>query len=202
MKILSAEFIKSATRPSQYPEALFPEVAFVGRSNVGKSSLINRLVRQKHLAKTSNTPGRTQLINFFLINQRHVFVDLPGYGFARVPEAVRRNWGPMVETYLKERQSLQLVVLIMDIRRDPAGEDLDLLQWLRVYGIAAMPVLTKIDKLSKSQLKVRERRIGELLNLSCGLTPILFSAKNGEGRDALWAVIEKISWQGKSSGNS
>lgn len=122
MKILSAEFIKSATAPPHYPEGVFPEVAFVGRSNVGKSSLINVLVGQKNLAKTSNTPGRTQLINFFLINHHYVFVDLPGYGFARVPEAVRRNWGPMVETYLKERPNLRLVILIMDIRRDPAAQ--------------------------------------------------------------------------------
>ena len=135
MKIQSAEFIKSATRPSDYPEDRLPEIAFIGRSNVGKSSLINRLVLRGRLARTSNTPGRTQLINFFLVNRRHVFVDLPGYGFARVPDAVRRSWGPMLERYLRERRSLRLVVLIMDIRRDPVGEDLDLLAWLHEQAI-------------------------------------------------------------------
>jgi GTP-binding protein len=196
MKILSAEFIKSATEPSHYPEGVFPEVAFVGRSNVGKSSLINALVRRKNLAKTSNTPGRTQLINFFLINQRYAFVDLPGYGFARVPEAVRRNWGPMVETYLKERPNLRLVILIMDIRRDPAAQDLDLLQWLNHCRIPVLLVLTKIDKLSKSQARFRAHQIEEMLmkgaDLKTATGPVLFSAKTGEGKDALWSVIEAL----------
>lgn len=200
MKILSAEFIKSATDPSHYPEGVFPEVAFVGRSNVGKSSLINTLVRRKNLAKTSNTPGRTQLINFFLINDRYAFVDLPGYGFARVPEAVRRNWGPMVETYLKERPSLRLVILIMDIRRDPAADDLNFLQWLNMYRIPVLQVLTKIDKLSKNQVQRRARQIGTMMTDAADfksatdpeMPPILFSAKTGEGKDALWSVIEAL----------
>jgi GTP-binding protein len=196
MKILSAEFIKSATEPSHYPEGVFPEVAFVGRSNVGKSSLINALVRRKNLAKTSNTPGRTQLINFFLINHRYAFVDLPGYGFARVPEAVRRNWGPMVETYLKERPNLRLVILIMDIRRDPAAQDLDLLQWFNHCRIPVLLVLTKIDKLSKSQVRLRAHQIEEMLmkgaDLKTATGPVLFSAKTGEGKDVLWSVIEAL----------
>jgi GTP-binding protein len=196
MKILSAEFIKSATEPSHYPEGVFPEVAFVGRSNVGKSSLINALVRRKNLAKTSNTPGRTQLINFFLVNQRYAFVDLPGYGFARVPEAVRRNWGPMVETYLKERPNLRLIILIMDIRRDPAAQDLDLLQWFNHCRIPVLLVLTKIDKLSKSQVRFRAHQIEEMLmkgvDLKTATGPVLFSAKTGEGKDALWSVIEAL----------
>jgi GTP-binding protein len=196
MKILSAEFIKSATEPSHYPEGVFPEVAFVGRSNVGKSSLINALVRRKNLAKTSNTPGRTQLINFFLINHRYAFVDLPGYGFARVPEAVRRNWGPMVETYLKERPNLRLVILIMDIRRDPAAQDLDLLQWFNHCRIPVLLVLTKIDKLSKSQVRLRAHQIEEMLmkgaDLKTAAGPVLFSAKTGEGKDVLWSVIEAL----------
>ena len=168
MKIQSAEFIKSATRPSDYPEDRLPEIAFIGRSNVGKSSLINRLVLRGRLARTSNTPGRTQLINFFLVNRRHVFVDLPGYGFARVPDAVRRSWGPMLERYLRERRSLRLVVLIMDIRRDPVGEDLDLLAWLHEQAIPVLPVLTKVDKMSKSQVRVREKKIGNALMLPPG----------------------------------
>jgi len=204
MKILSAEFIKSATEPAHYPDAIFPEVAFVGRSNVGKSSLINTLVRQKHLAKTSNTPGRTQLINFFLINQRYVFVDLPGYGFARVPEAVRKNWGPMVETYLQERRNLCLVVLIMDIRRDITAGDLELLNWLNVYRIPVLPVLTKTDKLSKNQVRMHARQIGEMMMKMAGLqsvpNPVLFSTKTGEGRETLWSVIEAFSKESTPGG--
>jgi GTP-binding protein len=194
MKILSAEFIKSATEPAHYPEGVLPDVAFVGRSNVGKSSLINTLVRRKNLAKTSNTPGRTQLINFFLINHRYFFVDLPGYGFARVPEAVRRNWGPMVETYLKERSNLRLVVLILDIRRDPSVQDLDLLGWLDHYRIPFLPVLTKTDKLSKVQVQRRNRQVEEMLTKALHLKshPILFSAKTGEGKDILWSIIEAL----------
>lgn len=196
MKILSAEFIKSATTPPHYPEGVFPEVAFVGRSNVGKSSLINALVGRKNLAKTSNTPGRTQLINFFLINRRYSFVDLPGYGFARVPESVRRNWGPMVETYLKERPNLRLVILIMDIRRDPAGHDMELLQWFNHYLIPTLPVLTKIDKLSKSKVQQRARQIEQMLmegvNLQTAPKPVLFSARTGEGKEALWSFIEAL----------
>ena len=125
MKITSAKFVKSAVWPPQYPPAILPEIAFVGRSNVGKSSLINTLVGRKNLAKTSNTPGRTQLINFFTINEKISFVDLPGYGFAKVSQSVKKDWGDMIEAYLRERQSLCLVVLILDIRRDedrpPAG---------------------------------------------------------------------------------
>lgn len=193
---MSAEFIKSATDPKHYPEDVYPEVAFVGRSNVGKSSLINALVRRKNLAKTSNTPGRTQLINFFLINGRFAFVDLPGYGFARVPEAVRQNWGPMVETYLRIRSNLRLVILIMDIRRDPAAHDIDLLQWFNHYRIPVLLVLTKIDKLSKSQVQLRARQIEKLMiegaNLNTVPHPILFSAKTGEGREAILAYIETL----------
>lgn len=202
MKIQSVEFMKSATRPSNYPDARFPEVAFIGRSNVGKSSLINRLALRKNLAKTSNTPGRTQLINFFVINQRFVFVDLPGYGFAKVPDSVRRSWGPMVETYLKGRRNLQLVILIMDIRRDPIQGDLDLLAWLREQSIPVLPVLTKIDKLSKNQLRLREKKIRDVLMLPEGTAPVLFSATTGEGRETVWAVIENLPWEGKRSENS
>lgn len=196
MKTLSAEFIKSAVDPKQYPQADFPEVAFVGRSNVGKSSLINALTGKKGLAKTSNTPGRTQLINFFFIDRRYIFVDLPGYGFARVPEAVRKGWGPMVETYLRERANLRLVVLIMDIRREPSGYDLELMRWLSHYCKPYLTVLTKTDKLSRSQVLLQSRRFASLLTQGTGRQShhgaVLFSAKTKEGKDAIWSFIEAL----------
>jgi len=119
MIIKSAEFVTSAVKPAQYPPADMPEIAFAGRSNVGKSSLINSLVNRKRLVKISTTPGRTQLVNFFAINRAVTFVDLPGYGYARVPLPIKKTWGPMVETYLKDRENLKGVVLLMDMRRMP-----------------------------------------------------------------------------------
>ena len=133
--VKSAEFVTSAVKPSQYPLAILPEIAFAGRSNVGKSSLINTLVNRKRLVKTSSTPGRTQLINFFIINGSIGFVDLPGYGYAKVPKSVKKNWGPMIETYLSERKTLKGVVLIIDIRRIPRAEELNLIDWLDYYKI-------------------------------------------------------------------
>jgi GTP-binding protein len=192
MKVISAEFVKSAETPSQYPEGDKPEIAFVGRSNVGKSSLINCLLLRKKLAHISNTPGRTQLINFFLINNRYLFVDLPGYGYAKVPEAIKRKWGPMVESYLQLRRSLRLVVMILDIRRDPSGDDLSLMQWLNHYEIPVFYVLTKADKLSKSNRLSRQSIIGNSLGLPPGQTPLLFSAKSGEGAETLRREIQKM----------
>jgi GTP-binding protein len=188
MKVVSAEFIKSATLPSHYPEGRLPEVAFAGRSNVGKSSLINTMTRRKNLARTSGTPGCTRLINFFEVNDQISLADLPGYGYAKVPEASRREWGPMIETYFKQRKSLKSVILILDVRRYPSEKDIDLIHWLRNYKIIPMIVLTKTDKVSRSQAKVRQHQIKELLGLTTD--PILFSARTGEGKDAVWGAIQ------------
>jgi len=188
MKIISAEFIKSATDPSHYPEETLPEIAFAGRSNVGKSSLINTLLQRKKLARTSNTPGRTQLINFFLVNDDLFFVDLPGYGYAKVPLEIKKKWGPMVERYLKTRKNLRMVVLILDIRRDPTKDDLSLVSWLYNCGIRPVFVLTKADKLSKSKVAMRRRAIGEILEVSDDAL-VTFSARTREGRENIWNVI-------------
>ena len=188
MIIKSAEFVTSAVKEAQYPPGVLPEIAFAGRSNVGKSSLINTLVNRKHLVKTSSTPGRTQLINFFDINKNLTFVDLPGYGYARVPAAVRKKWGPMIETYLSGRNVLKGVVVIMDIRRTPREEEHNLLAWLEHYSIARILVLTKADKLSKTkQDKQRAAVAGSMEVDSSEL--ILFSAKSRQGRDAVWDAI-------------
>ena len=190
MKITSAEFIKSAVWPPQYPPAIMPEIAFVGRSNVGKSSLINTLVGRKNLSKTSNTPGRTQLINFFTINEKMSFVDLPGYGFAKVAQSVKKDWGDMIEAYLRERLSLTLVILILDIRRDPSEDDLSLRDWLENYRIPYLYILTKTDKLSNNQAIARKRAIERILRVSADKKPILFSTITQKGRDDIWQFME------------
>jgi GTP-binding protein len=191
MIIKSAEFVKSAVKPSQYPSAELPEIAFAGRSNVGKSSLINTILNRKRLVKTSRTPGRTQLINFFEINKAFTFVDLPGYGYAKVPASVKKTWGPMVETYLSTRKTLKGVVLIMDIRRKPGLQELNFIEWLDYYSISRILILTKIDKLSKTkQIKQRlsiEIDLGEDNN-----DLILFSAKSRRGKDAVWDAVEQL----------
>ncbi|MGO9214310.1 MAG: ribosome biogenesis GTP-binding protein YihA/YsxC [Syntrophales bacterium] len=190
MKIISAEFIKSAVWPPQYPPATLPEIAFVGRSNVGKSSLINTLVGRKNLAKTSNTPGRTQLINFFAINEKVSFVDLPGYGFAKVAQSVKKDWGDMIEAYLRERLSLALVVFILDIRRDPSVDDLSLRDWLAHYRIPYVYILTKADKLSNNQAIAQKRAIEKTLRVSAENKLILFSAITQKGKSDIWQFLE------------
>ena len=188
MKILSADFITSATKPSQYPPAGSPEIAFAGRSNVGKSSLINALVNRKHLVKTSSTPGRTQLLNFFEINGNISFVDLPGYGYAKVPASVRKKWGPMIETFLSTRTTLKGVVLIMDIRRIPRQEELDLMHWLNSYAIPIIAVLTKSDKLSKTKQFKQQSTVAKYLDMD-PKELILFSTKSRQGKEIVWKAI-------------
>ncbi|MBW2573077.1 MAG: YihA family ribosome biogenesis GTP-binding protein [Deltaproteobacteria bacterium] len=191
MIIKSADFVKSAVKPSHYPSAILPEIAFTGRSNVGKSSLINTLVNRKRLVKTSSTPGRTQLINFFNINNAFSFVDLPGFGYARVPESIKRTWGPMIETYLSTRKTLKGVVLIMDIRRIPGTQELVFIEWLRYYTIPTILILTKTDKLSKSKQMNQHIAITKILGIDRN-DLILFSAKSRMGKDATWAAIEQL----------
>jgi GTP-binding protein len=191
MIITSAEFVKSAVKPSHYPSTDLPEIAFTGRSNVGKSSLINSLVNRKHLVKTSSTPGRTQLINFFIINKTISFVDLPGFGYAKVPDSVRKSWGPMIETYLSTRNTLKGVVLIMDIRRIPGMHELNFIEWLHYYNIPSILILTKSDKLSKIKQKNQHLSIAKALRVNQGEL-ILFSAKSHMGKDKVWDAIERL----------
>lgn len=191
MRIKSTTFIKSAVKPADYPPPSLPEIAFAGRSNVGKSSLINVLVERKGLVRTSSTPGRTQLINFFDVNGCLTLVDLPGYGYAKVPLEVKRQWGPMMERYLAGRETLQGVVLILDIRRVPADGDLQMLSWLRSYGRRPIIVLTKTDKLTKNERVKQLALIAKTLEMPRDQL-LLFSALNREGRDQIWQTIVAV----------
>jgi len=189
---MEVSFFKSATLPEQFPPADRPEIAFAGRSNVGKSSLINRLVNSRKLARTSSSPGRTRSINFFSVGKALYLTDLPGYGYAGVPLNVRRDWKKLVETYLKKRTNLKAVVVIIDIRRKLSEGDLDLLNWLKVFQIKPIIVLTKIDKLSKSQANKQIDLISNQLIKEGFGPPIAFSAKTGQGKQEIWERIKEI----------
>lgn len=191
MVIKNVEFIKSATRPAHYPAGDLPEIAFAGRSNVGKSSLINVLVNRKSLVRTSSTPGRTQLINFFDVNGEFTLVDLPGYGFARVPLAVKKEWGPMMETYLSKRANLRGVILILDIRRTPVAEDVQMLHWLRAYSVKPIIVVTKCDKVSKNERAKQAAVIAQTIGIQMAELNF-FSALSKEGKDQIWQRIEGV----------
>ena len=194
MKVSSAEFVKSAFEESQWPRDRRPEVAFLGRSNVGKSSLINHILGVKGLARTSSTPGRTQSLNYFLVNGRFYFVDLPGYGFARVPRDVREAWGEMVTGYLAKRDTLMLSIQIVDSRHEPTKLDLQLREWLLHEGKPFLTVATKSDKLSQNELNknlARARKILDAVGKGAGGELVAFSAVTGRGRERVWHAIEE-----------
>jgi GTP-binding protein len=186
MKITDAFFYKSAFEPAQLPAGSLPEIAFSGRSNVGKSSLINALLHRRGLAKTSSTPGRTQSINFISVNKAFYFVDLPGYGYAKVPASVKIKWQHLIESYLCNRPSLRLVVLIVDARRDPADDEAQFADWLQQQGIAFAVVLTKADKLKRNQLIQSAGRWRNFLGIE---STVAFSAVTGEGKTELWKTL-------------
>lgn len=188
MKITSAEFTKSAFDKSHWTTDDLPEVAFLGRSNVGKSSLINSLLGRKGLARTSNTPGRTQSINFFLINESFYFVDLPGYGFAKVSKQMRSDWGRMAEQYLAEREKLRLSIQLVDSRHKPTKLDVQLNEWLQFYAKEHIVVATKADKLSNNQLIKNLRQTEDAFPES---KIIEYSSVTGKGKDALWQEISE-----------
>ena len=191
MHVKNATYLTSAVQPKGYPEVEMPEIAFAGRSNVGKSSLINVLVNRKSLVRTSSTPGRTQMLNFFDINEEFLLVDLPGYGFAKVPLSVKKAWAPMILTYLKSRQNLAAVVLLFDIRRIPREEDIQLLDWLEELNIPTIPVVTKADKVNRSQRAKHVKAISEATGLPVDAFT-LFSALKREGMEDVWERIEAV----------
>ncbi len=187
MKITSAEFLKSSFQAADWPLGRLPEIAFMGRSNVGKSSLINSLLAVRGLARTSSTPGRTQALNFFLINKRFRFVDLPGFGYARVPKAIKSTWGEMVTSYLAKREQLVLSIHIVDSRHEPTKLDLQLHEWLEHSAKPRLVVATKSDKLSNNELKESLRRVKRVFSRD---RVVAFSAKTGRGGNEIWRAIE------------
>jgi GTP-binding protein len=186
MKVTKAEFIKSAFKEDDWPKDAQPEVAFLGRSNVGKSSLINSLLSVRGLARTSSTPGRTQSLNFFSVNDKFKFVDLPGFGYARVPKNIKSTWGEMATAYLAKRRQLVLSIHIVDSRHEPTKQDLQLHEWLEQSDKPRLIVATKSDKLSHNELKRNLQHIARVLDDD---SVMAYSAKSGRGRDELWRAI-------------
>ena len=190
-KIKNAEYVKSVFNVADLPKHPFPEIAFAGRSNVGKSSVLNKLANNRNLAKISSTPGKTRQINFFLINNNLHFVDLPGYGYAKVSKSVKESWGKLVEEYLKKSENLKGVVLLLDARHPPFEADLQLLEWLDFYQREKLVVLTKIDKLSRSALLLNVKDFSKTLNLNLD-SLVSFSAKTGEGKERILDWISDL----------
>lgn len=196
MKIRSAEFIRSCVNPEEFPTGEVPEIAFVGRSNVGKSSLINSLLQRKGLAKVSHTPGKTRAINLFTIStddhtlSRFVLADLPGYGYAKVSKAERAQWAPLIERYLIQREQLRMVVVLVE-SRVVSTQDGETIAWLRSIGHEPLVVATKVDKLKPSERVAALRRLQEGLGLDDGGMLTVYSSVTGEGRERLWTVLKE-----------
>ncbi|WP_211746331.1 ribosome biogenesis GTP-binding protein YihA/YsxC [Paenibacillus sp. Marseille-Q4541] len=194
MKVTKSEFIISAVSPSQYPEDALPEIALAGRSNVGKSSLINRMINRKNLARTSSTPGKTQQLNYYRINDQLYFVDFPGYGYAKVSKTQRALFGQMMEKYLLERQELKLVMQMIDMRHAPTKDDIMMYDWLKHHGLPVCVVTTKMDKIPKTRRAKHAKIIKDALQLHPDDSFVSFSSEEGIGRDELWAVISRYAF--------
>lgn len=190
--IRKAEYVASAVKYEQYPVGGLPEIAMAGRSNVGKSSLINKFLGRRNLARTGNTPGKTQTLNFYRVNDAWFFVDLPGYGYAKVAKTVNAQWGPMMEAYLKKRESLRAVIQIVDIRHAPSVEDVEMQQWLRISQIPTMVVATKADKIARGQWLKHLNVIAKALDIPDASLILPFSAQSGIGGKELNEAVEEI----------
>ncbi|MCA0979687.1 MULTISPECIES: ribosome biogenesis GTP-binding protein YihA/YsxC [Exiguobacterium] len=197
MKINKAEFVTSAVAPDHYPVHELPEVALAGRSNVGKSSFINKICQRKALARTSSKPGKTQTLNFFNINDEIMFVDVPGYGYAKVSKTEREKWGVMMEQYLTSQEALRGVVLLVDIRHEPTGDDVTMYNFLKHYDIPVIVVATKLDKIKKSQRQKHEAAVKRKLQFDPSDRFVAFSAETAEGKDDAWKAIYALITEGE-----
>lgn len=189
MKVTKAELKISAVSKKQYPNDAFPEIALAGRSNVGKSAFINRMIQRRKLARTSSKPGKTQTLNFYNINDSLYFVDVPGYGYAQVSKQERNKWGQMMEEYFQGRESLRCVILITDIRHEPTKDDLQMYQYVKHIGIPVIIIGTKVDKIPKNKHKQYIQRIHKQLQVEPNDSVIAFSAETGMGKDETWSHL-------------
>lgn len=191
MKVNQAEFILSAMGPAQYPKDALPEIALAGRSNVGKSSLINTMLGRKAIARTSSKPGKTQSLNYYRVNNDLFFVDFPGYGFAKVSKSVKEKWGQLIEEYLTNRDELLSVLQIVDMRHEPTKDDIAMYEWLQHFEIPTIVVATKADKIPKGKWDKHIKIIKQGLNCSKDTVVIGFSSETGKGKDELWSEIDR-----------
>ncbi|XJZ26396.1 ribosome biogenesis GTP-binding protein YihA/YsxC [Bacillota bacterium Lsc_1132] len=192
MKVTSSDIVISAVKPEQYPETELPEFALAGRSNVGKSSFINKMLNRKGLARISSKPGKTQTLNFYLINDVLHFVDVPGYGYAKVSKKEREAWGKMIETYLTTREQLKAVILIIDLRHPPTADDRMMYDFLKHYDIPCMIIATKADKIPKGKWQKHLKVTKDSLELAKNDHIVLFSSETGIGKDEAWRIIESF----------
>ncbi|MEC2054608.1 YihA family ribosome biogenesis GTP-binding protein [Peribacillus psychrosaccharolyticus] len=192
MKVTSSDIVISAVKPEQYPKAPMPEFALAGRSNVGKSSFINKMINRKNLARTSSKPGKTQTLNFFIINNMLHFVDVPGYGYAKAPKTERDSWGKMIETYLSTREQLKAVIMIVDLRHAPSKDDVAMYEYFKHHDLPCVIVATKSDKIPKGKWQKHLKVVRETLQMDKSDELLLFSSETGQGKDQAWGVIKKF----------
>ncbi|GGP13608.1 ribosome biogenesis GTP-binding protein YihA/YsxC [Oceanobacillus neutriphilus] len=192
MKVNQAEIVISAVSEKQYPQEQYPEFALAGRSNVGKSSLINRLINRKNLARTSSKPGKTQTLNFYLINESIYFVDVPGYGYAQVSKKERAKWGGMMEEYFKNRETLRAVILITDLRHEPTEDDIQMYDYLKYFELPVIVIGTKLDKIPKTKRYKHIKRSKKVLEMDPEDIFIPFSAETSEGKEDVWSAIRSF----------
>ncbi|UJF14813.1 ribosome biogenesis GTP-binding protein YihA/YsxC [Jeotgalibaca sp. MA1X17-3] len=191
MNVQEAEIVMSAVSPSQYPTTGFPEIALAGRSNVGKSSFINNLIKRKALARTSSKPGKTQTLNFYLINNEFYFVDVPGYGYAKVSKTERAKWGEMLETYFVQRETLSHVFLVVDFRHEPTPDDIQMKNFIQYYDLPFTVIATKADKIPRGKWNQHLSKTKKALNLETTDSIVIYSSETGEGKDKVWSIVKK-----------
>lgn len=191
MKVNNAEFIISAVSPKQYPTTNLPEIALAGRSNVGKSSFINKMTNRKKLARTSSKPGKTQTLNYYKIEEKFYFVDVPGYGYAKVSKTERAKWGEMLETYFTQRGTLKLAICVVDFRHPPTNDDVQMYDFLKYYDIPVLILATKVDKIPRSKWNKHEKIIKDGFEMDAEDKLLTFSSETGLGMDEVWKYIEE-----------